>query len=43
MENNNVQKKIGNYFLIDIIGSGMYGTVYKGYEESNPQVIVAIK
>lgn len=38
-------KKIGNYIieLNNIIGKGSFGTVYKGYNEKNPQEKVAIK
>lgn len=38
-------KKIGNYIIEinNIIGKGSFGTVYKGYNEKNPNEKVAIK
>lgn len=35
--------QIGSYILIEEIGNGAYGTVYKGYHQNNSNIILAIK
>jgi len=43
VDNNVSQTSVGEYVLADLIGSGGYGAVYRGYHRERPDEVLAIK